>query len=115
MGTLTNISTIKSDVSLFDDGSTRLGASKKSALKPHYAKNNVAKQCFLQLGEESLNILNSPIITYVKHLFAIIRSLLKYLKFIALSKRTIFQPNIFAKSSHCLNDATSVALTTVRH
>ena len=70
---------------------------------------------FLQLGEESLNILNSPIITYVKHLFAIIRSLLKYLKFIALSKCTIFQPNLFAKSSHCLNDATSVALTTVRH
>ena len=46
---------------------------------------------FLQLGEESLNFSNSPIITSVKHLFAIIQSLLKYLKFIALSKCTVFQ------------------------
>ena len=85
MGTFTNIGTIKSDVSLFGDGTTRLGTSQKRALEKQRCKT-----MFLQLGEESLNILNSPITTYLKRLFAIIRSLWKYLKFIALSKCTYF-------------------------
>ena len=46
MGTVTNISTIKSDVSLFGDGSTRLGASQKRALKPHYAKTTMQNNVF---------------------------------------------------------------------
>ena len=102
MGTVTSISTIKSDLSLFGDGSTRLEAFQKRALKPHYAKKQRCKTMFLQLGEGSLNILNSPIIAYVNHLLAIIQSLWKYLKFIALSKCSVFQPNLFTKSSHRL-------------